>query len=45
MVGPAHLIHTTAFPRVLMRAYPVGSRVGNVRNNETALLDEISVAA
>ena len=29
----------------LMRAYPVGQAVGNVRNNEPALLDEISIAA
>src|SRR5437660_8655752 len=29
----------------LMRAYPVGVRVGNVRNNDAALLDEISLAA
>jgi putative SOS response-associated peptidase YedK len=33
------------YPAELMRAYPVGSQVGNVRNNEPALLDEISVAA
>ena len=33
------------YPAGLLRAYPVGSRVGNVRNNEPALLDEISVAA
>jgi putative SOS response-associated peptidase YedK len=33
------------YPAGLMRAYPVGSQVGNVRNNEPALLDEISVAA
>jgi putative SOS response-associated peptidase YedK len=29
----------------LMRAYPVGPRVGNVRNKDAALLDEISIAA
>jgi putative SOS response-associated peptidase YedK len=29
----------------LMRAYPVGPRVGNVRNNDAALLNEISIAA
>ena len=29
----------------LMRVYPVGPRVGNVRNNDADLLDEISVAA
>jgi len=33
------------YPAGLLRAYPVGPRVGNVRNNEPALLDEISVAA
>jgi hypothetical protein len=30
---------------VHLRAYPVGLRVGNVRNNDAALLDEMSVAA
>ena len=29
----------------MMDAYPVGRRVGNARNNDTALLDEISIAA
>jgi putative SOS response-associated peptidase YedK len=29
----------------LMRAYPVDVRVGNVRNNDAALLHEISLAA
>jgi putative SOS response-associated peptidase YedK len=33
------------YPAGLMRAYPVGVRVGNVRNNDAALLDEISLAA
>jgi putative SOS response-associated peptidase YedK len=33
------------YPADLMRAYPVGVRVGNVRNNDAALLDEISLAA
>jgi len=33
------------YPAALMRAYPVGQRVGNVRNNDAALLDEISLAA
>jgi putative SOS response-associated peptidase YedK len=33
------------YPADLMRAYPVGPRVGNVRNNDADLLDEISVAA
>ena len=33
------------YPGELMRAYPVGPRVGNVRNNDAALLDEISLAA
>jgi putative SOS response-associated peptidase YedK len=33
------------YPATLMRAYPVGSRVGNVRNNDATLLDEISIAA
>jgi len=28
-----------------MRAYPVGVRVGNVRNNDAALFEEISIAA
>jgi hypothetical protein len=29
----------------LMRAYPVGQRVGSVRNNEVALLDPVALAA
>jgi putative SOS response-associated peptidase YedK len=33
------------YPAELMRAYPVGSDVGNVKNNEPALLDEIRIAA
>ena len=33
------------YPAGLMRAYPVDLRVGNVRNNDAALLDEISLAA
>jgi hypothetical protein len=33
------------FPAKLMDAYPVNRRVGNVRNNDPALLDEIAVAA
>jgi hypothetical protein len=33
------------YPAGLMRAYPVKVRVGNVRNNDAALLDEISLAA
>ena len=30
------------YPAALMRAYPVGARLGNVRNNDATLLDEIS---
>jgi len=33
------------YPAGLLRAYPVGAAVGNVRNNEPALLNEISLAA
>jgi putative SOS response-associated peptidase YedK len=33
------------YPAALMRAYPVDVRVGNFRNNDAALLDEISLAA
>jgi len=33
------------YPAAQMRAYPVGVRVGNVRNNDAALLDETSIAA
>ena len=33
------------YPAALIRAYPVGVRVGNVRNNDATLLDEISLAA
>jgi len=33
------------YPARLMRAYTVGPRVGNVKNNDPALLDEISLAA
>jgi putative SOS response-associated peptidase YedK len=33
------------YPAALMSAYPVGVAVGNVRNNDAALLNEISVAA
>ena len=33
------------YPAGLMRAYPVDVRVGNVRNNDAALFDEISIAA
>jgi hypothetical protein len=33
------------FPAELMHAYPVDWRVGNVRNNDPPLLDEIAVAA
>lgn len=33
------------YPARLMRAYRVGQRVGNVRNNDAALLEEISTAA
>src|SRR6266480_3936147 len=32
------------YPAALMRAYPVDVRVGNVRNNDATLLDEISLA-
>jgi len=32
-----------AYPSDLMKAYPVSSRVGNVRENDAALLDEIQV--
>ena len=32
-------------PAGLMRAYPVDVRVENVRNNDTALVEEISLAA
>ena len=31
-------------PAALMRAYPVGPRVGNVLNNDAALLQEIKAA-
>jgi putative SOS response-associated peptidase YedK len=34
-----------SYPTGLMRAYPVDVRVGNVRNNDARLLDEISLAA
>src|SRR5947207_7474147 len=33
------------YPSSLMRASPVAPSVGNVRNNDASLLDEISVAA
>ena len=33
------------FPAELMRAYPVGQRVGNVRNNDPTLLDPHGLAA
>jgi putative SOS response-associated peptidase YedK len=33
------------YPAALMRAYPVGLRVGNVRNNDAALLDPLVAAA
>jgi putative SOS response-associated peptidase YedK len=33
------------YPAALMRAYPVAARVGSVRNNDPALLNEISIAA
>jgi hypothetical protein len=33
------------YAAALMRAYPVGQRVGSVRNNDSALLNEISIAA
>src|SRR5438874_1454500 len=33
------------YPADRMRAYPVGQRVGNVRNNDAGLLDEVSAAA
>ena len=33
------------YPAELMRAYPVGQRVGNVRNNDPALLDRLVLAA
>ena len=33
------------YPAALMRANPVDVRVGNVRNNDAALLEEISLAA
>jgi len=33
------------YPAGFMRAYPVDLRVGNVQNNDAALLDEISLAA
>jgi putative SOS response-associated peptidase YedK len=33
------------FPAELMRAYPVGPRVGSVRNNDPALLDPDVLAA
>ena len=33
------------YPAALMRAYPVAQSVGNVRNNDASLLDEISAAA
>ena len=30
------------YPAELMRAYPIGLRVGNVRNNDAELLSEIA---
>ena len=33
------------YPATLMRAYPVGARVGNVRNNDTALLEPVALAS
>jgi putative SOS response-associated peptidase YedK len=33
------------YPADLMRAYPVGDRVGNVRNNDPALLDPVVLVA
>ena len=33
------------YSAALTRAYPVAGRVGNVRNNDAALLDENSIAA
>jgi putative SOS response-associated peptidase YedK len=33
------------YPADLMRAYPVGKRVGSVRNNDPALLDPLVMAA
>ena len=33
------------YPAELMRAYPVGQRVGNVRNNDPTLLDPLVLAA
>ena len=33
------------YPATLMRAYPVGVRVGNVRNNDTALLEPVALAS
>ena len=33
------------YPAELMRAYLVGQRVGSVRNNDAALLNEINTAA
>jgi putative SOS response-associated peptidase YedK len=33
------------YPSELMRVYPVGKRVGNVGNNDPALLDPMTLAA
>lgn len=33
------------YPADLLRAYPVGQRVGNVKNNDPALLDPVVLAA
>ena len=33
------------YPAQRMRAYPVDARVGNVRNNDPALLDRVGLAA
>ena len=33
------------YPAERMRVYPVDARVGNVRNNDPALLSPVSVAA
>ena len=33
------------YPADLMRTFPVETRVGNVRNNDSALLDPVALAA
>ena len=45
-VGPDGLLGMLKpFPAELMRAYPVGQQVGNVKNNDPVLLDAAVLAA